>query len=216
MISGEPLAYLIGHWSFFGLDFIVNPSVLIPRPETELLVENALTWLHANPSQRSMAEIGTGSGCISISLSKQIPNLQIYATDISFAALNIAKQNILQHSLNNILLIQSNLLDCISKKFDLICANLPYIPSLSIQRLPLSKYEPIKALDGGKDGLFYIRNFLRVAQGYLSGKSMLLMEIESTQKNAILEIATLFFRDTSIQVMDDLAHLPRLLIVQIE
>jgi release factor glutamine methyltransferase len=209
------LAYLIGHWPFFGMDFIVNPSVLIPRPETELLVENALTWLHANPSQRSMAEIGIGSGCISISLSKQILDLQICATDISLAALNIAKQNILQHSLNNILLIQSNLLDCVSKKFDLICANLPYVPSPSLKFLPVCKYEPLLALDGGKDGLFYIRNFLRVAQSYLSGNSMLLMEIESTQKKAVMEIATLYFHDTSIQVINDLAHLPRLLIVQI-
>jgi release factor glutamine methyltransferase len=213
LISGEPLAYLIGHWSFFGMDFIVNPSVLIPRPETELLVENALTWLHVNPSQRSMAEIGIGSGCISISLSKQILDLQIYATDISLAALNIAKQNMLKHSLNNIILIQSNLLDCISKKFNLICANLPYIPSSSIQSLPVSKYEPLKALDGGKNGLLYIRKFLRVAQCYLSGNSMLLMEIESTQKKSVLEIATLYFRNSSIQVIDDIAHLPRLLII---
>jgi release factor glutamine methyltransferase len=210
------LPYLIGHWSFYGLDFLVNPSVLIPRPETELLVENALTWLRENPSKRSMAEIGIGSGCISISLSKQILDLQIYATDISFAALDIAKKNILLHSLNNILLMQSNLLDCISKKFDLICANLPYIPSSSLKTLAVSKYEPHQALDGGKDGLYYIRNFVNDAKSYLSGNSLLLMEIESTQKNAVLEIAEQCFRNSFIQIIDDLAHLPRLLIIRTE
>jgi release factor glutamine methyltransferase len=195
------------------MDFIVNPSVLIPRPETELLVENAITWLHANPSQRSMAEIGIGSGCISISLSKQILDLHIYATDISLAALKIAKQNIFKHSLNNILLIQSNLLNCISNKFDLICANLPYVPSSSLKLLPVYKFEPLQALDGGIDGLFYIKTFLEVAQNYLSRKSLLLMEIESTQKNAVIEITNKYFRNSSIQVIDDLAHLPRLLII---
>jgi release factor glutamine methyltransferase len=214
LISGEPLPYLIGHWSFYGLDFIVNPSVLIPRPETELLVENALTWLNANPTRRSMAEIGIGSGCISISLSTQIFDLQIHATDVSLAALNTAKQNIIQHSLNNILLIQSNLLDCVSKKFDLICANLPYIASSTLKMLPVSKHEPFQALDGGTDGLFYIRSFLKDAHRYLSDKSLLLMEIENTQKNAVMEIANRHFQNSSIQVIDDLALLPRLLIIQ--
>jgi len=161
-----------------------------------------------------MAEVGIGSGCISVSLSNQIIDLRIYATDISLSALNVAKQNFIQYSLKNFLLIQSDLLNCISNKFDLVCANLPYVPSSSLKLLPVSKYEPLQALDGGIDGLFYIRTFLEVAQNYLSRESMLLMEIESTQKNAVLEIANQYFRNSSIQVIDDLAHFPRLLIIQ--
>ena len=214
LISGVPLAYLIGHWSFFGFDFIVNPSVLIPRPETELLVEKALAWLYTNPSLRSMAEVGIGSGCISISLSTQIPNLQICATDVSLAALHVAQQNINQYSLDKIFLVQSNLLDCIQKKFDLICANLPYIPFSTLETLTVSQHEPIRALDGGEDGLFFIKKFISTAPNYLAEKSLLLMEIESSQKEAVLDIANKYFHDSSIQVIEDLAKLPRLLMVQ--
>ena len=214
LISGVPLAYLIGHWSFFFFFFIVNPSVLIPRPETELLVEKALAWLCTNPSKRFMAEVGIGSGCISIALSKQFPDLQICATDVSLAALHVARQNINQYSLNKIFLAQSNLLDCIQKKFDLICANLPYIPSSTSETLPVSQYEPIQALDGGKDGLFFIKKFISAASNYLADRSLLLMEIESSQKEAVLDIANKYFRNSSIQVIEDLAHLPRLLMVQ--
>ena len=214
LIFGVPLAYLISHWSFFGYDFIVNPSVMIPRPETELLVEKALAWLCTNPSRLSMAEVGIGSGCISISLSKQISDLQICATDVSWTALQVAQQNIYQYSLNKIFLVQSNLLDCIQKKFDLICANLPYIPSSTLETLSVSQHEPIRALDGGEDGLFFIKKFISAAPNYLAHKSLLLMEIESSQKEAVLNIANKYFHNSSIQVIEDLAHLPRLLMVQ--
>ena len=214
LISGVPLAYLIGHWSFFGFDFFVNSSVLIPRPETELLVEKALAWLCTNPSLRSMAEVGIGSGCISVSLSNQIPDLQICATDISLTALQVAEQNINRYSLNKIFLVQSNLLDCFQKKFDLICANLPYIPSSKLDTLPISQYEPIRALDGGEEGLLIIKKFINAAPNYLAEKSLLLMEMESSQKEAMLDLANKYFRNSSIQVIEDLANLPRLLMVQ--
>jgi len=214
LISGVPLAYLIGHWSFMELDFIVNPFVLIPRPETELLVEKALSWLKMNPSCCSMAEIGIGSGCISISLSKRIPELQICATDISLEALHVARQNINRFSVEKIFLVQSNLLDCIQKKFNIICANLPYIPSLALKNLPIRQHEPIQALDGGEDGLFFIKKFISVSPNYLFEKSLLLMEIESSQKEAVLNIANEYFQDSMIQIIEDLANLPRLLMVQ--
>jgi release factor glutamine methyltransferase len=214
LISGVPLAYLIGHWSFFGLDFIVNPSVLIPRPETELLVEKALAWLTDNPSRRSMAEVGIGSGCISISLTKHIPNLQICATDLSWKALQTAQQNITQYSFKQIILFQANLLDCFQKKFDLICANLPYIPTSALETLPVNLYEPIHALNGGIDGLFFIKKFICESSNYLANKSLLLMEIESSQKDAVSAFASEYFRNSSIRIIDDLAHLPRLLMVQ--
>ncbi len=214
LIAGMPLAYLIGHWSFFGLDFVVNPSVLIPRPETELLVEKALAWLSQNLSRRSLAEIGIGSGCISISLSKNFSDLQIYATDISLPALRVAQQNIINYSLNKIFLVQSNLLDCFQRKFDIICANLPYIPTSTLKSLPVSQYEPTQALDGGEDGLFFIKKFLNAAPYYLSDRGLLLMEIENSQKEVVLEIAHFIFPNAAIQIFEDLAHFPRLLMVQ--
>ncbi len=91
--SGEPLPYILGHWEFYGLDFTINADTLIPRPETELLVEQALAWLRARPGLRTAADIGTGSGCIAVSLAAHIPDLQITATDISTAALKIAQGN---------------------------------------------------------------------------------------------------------------------------
>lgn len=209
-----PLAYLIGHWSFFGLDFIVNSSVLIPRPETELLVEKARFWLNVNPNSHSMADVGIGSGCISIALSKYIPDLHIFATDISWAALQIARENIKRYSLTNIFLIQSNLLDGIQEKFDLICANLPYIPARTLETLSVNQYEPHQALNGGENGLFFINSFISAATDYLTSQSILLMEIECSQKETVLEIAKHHFPHSSIQIFEDLAHLPRLLMVQ--
>jgi len=209
-----PLAYLIGHWSFMELDFIVNPFVLIPRPETELLVEKAFSWLNQNPYCNSMAEVGIGSGCISISLSIRAPELQICATDISLDALHVARQNIKRFSLEHIFLVQSNLLDCVQKRFDLICANLPYIPSALLDNLSVSQHEPNQALNGGKDGLYFIKKLISVAPNYLTEKSMLLMEIESSQKEAVLSAANKYFQDSIIQIIEDYSHLPRLLMVQ--
>jgi release factor glutamine methyltransferase len=211
---GVPLAYLIGHWSFFGLDFHIDHSVLIPRPETELLVEKAIAWLKANPSARSMAEVGIGSGCISIALAKSFYDLNIIATDISFQALQISKKNINYYSLSNISLIASDLLGCLDKKFDLICANLPYIPTQDLKSLSVGRYEPLDALDGGGDGLIHIKRLLQISRNFLAHNSLLLMEIESTKFQEVEKISRQFFPDASIQICNDLAGKPRLLMVQ--
>src|SRR5512143_2162838 len=91
--QGEPLPYVLGHQEFFGLDFELTPDVLIPRPETELLVEKALAWLEAAPERRTVADVGTGSGCIAVSLATRLPDLHVLATDISMAALRVARRN---------------------------------------------------------------------------------------------------------------------------
>lgn len=213
--EGYPLAYIIGKQSFYDLDFYIDASVLIPRPETELMVETALNWLLQHPRQRNAAEIGIGSGCISISLAYHIKNLSITATDISWSALQIAKRNIAYHKLTNrICLIQSDLLSCDNFKFDLICANLPYVPRDELSFLEVSRYEPHIALDGGNDGLFFIRQLLENSINWLATNGVLLLEIESRQENSILSLASSIFPHRNIQVFCDLAKLPRLLMIE--
>jgi release factor glutamine methyltransferase len=98
--AGEPLPYVLGHWEFFGLEFDITPDVLIPRPETELLVEKAITWLRQNPEKKTIADIGTGSGAIALSIAVHVPEVNILATDISSKALNVARQNAEKHQVS--------------------------------------------------------------------------------------------------------------------
>lgn len=126
--QGEPLPYVLGHWEFFGLDFIVTSDVLIPRPETELLVELALNWLREHPDPHRVVDVGTGSGCIPISLATTIADLQVLAVDISAPALRVARLNAQKHKVaERVLCVQSDLLTALVGPFDLICANLPYV-----------------------------------------------------------------------------------------
>jgi len=137
--KGEPLPYVLGHWEFYGLDFLITHDTLIPRPETELLVEHALDWLHEHPKRRYGLDIGTGSGCIAISLARHIPDLRIVAVDLSFPALITARQNALQHGvLHQVHFVQTDLILASKIQFDLICANLPYIPSDQLAQLKIN------------------------------------------------------------------------------
>ncbi len=108
---GVPLPYIIGHWEFYGLDFTLSPAVLIPRPETELLVEHALHWLVEHPVRRRILDVGTGSGCIAVSLAVNCPDARILASDISLEALLVARQNVLRHGVSDrVQLLQCDLL----------------------------------------------------------------------------------------------------------
>ncbi len=134
LFNGEPLAYITGTREFYCQPFFVSPATLIPRPETELMVENAIQWLQFNPEAKLGADIGTGCGCIAVSIAKSIPGINFLAVDISYNALQIARRNILQHELKNrIHLIQGNCLNFLGGKVDLICANLPYIPTRKLK-----------------------------------------------------------------------------------
>ena len=136
--AGIPLPYVIGEWEFYALRFKVTPDVLIPRPETELLVETAIKWLEAHPERTRVAEVGTGSGCISTSLAVNLPDIQLTASDISSEALAVASYNVNKHGVySRIKLVETNLLAGIEGPFDLICANLPYIPTGTLQILPV-------------------------------------------------------------------------------
>ena len=215
LAQGEPLPYLIGHWEFFGLDFLVSPAVLIPRPETELLVEQALEWLQDHPRARLAADVGTGSGCIAVSLAKHAPQLRIHAVDRSREALEIARQNAARQNVSEqVIFLQGSLLETASGPFDLVCANLPYIPSAALAGLPVADHEPRQALDGGADGLAAIRALIQDAPRWLAPGALLLLEMQFDQGEEIAALAQEHLPGADISVLPDLAGLPRLVRIE--
>lgn len=214
--KGEPLPYVLGHWEFYGLDFLVTHDTLIPRPETELLVEHALDWLHEHPKCRYGLDIGTGSGCIAISLARHIPDLRIVAVDLSFPALITARQNALQHGvLHQVHFVQTDLILASKIQFDLICANLPYIPSDQLAQLKINGKEPTLALDGGPDGLESIRRFMESAPSLTKSGGLLLLEIEASQGDTLRDLASKVFPKAQTRLHRDLAERDRLISIQL-
>lgn len=213
--AGVPLPYVIGEWEFYCLKFKVTPDVLIPRPETELLVETAIKWLAAHPDRDRVAEAGTGSGCIATSLAVNLPHVHITATDISPEALAVASYNANKHNVHpRIQLVETNLLEGTHGPFDLICANLPYIPTASLLKLRVYLQEPTLALDGGPDGLEVIRKMLDQTSSRLTKGGLVLLEIETGQAKQAVEYARQTFPDAEITTKLDLAGHHRLVQIQ--
>lgn len=213
--QGTPLPYVIGHWEFYQLDFSVNPSVLIPRPETELLVDQALQWFSDHPSRRWAADVGTGSGCIAVSLADQIRDLQIVASDLSFPALTTAAQNARRHGVSGrVHLLQSNLLAPVKTKFDLVISNLPYIPRAKLHQLAVYQREPTLALDGGEDGVEVIAGLLAAAKHGTSPGALLLLEIDEDTGPRSLALGNQHFPEAEIRLKADLTGRDRYLIIQ--
>jgi len=214
--QGEPLPYLLGCWEFYGLEFKVAPSVLIPRPETELLVDQAIHWLRKNPGRRFGVDVGSGSGCIATALAFNIPDLKMVISDISSQAIKLARENLDAHGISGRAYpIQSDLLTAFaSASFDIICANPPYIATDKLRALDVSRYEPISALDGGIDGVETIRRLFEQAPGRLNPGGCMLMEIESTQGENVYKLAKTAFPGAKISVLQDLAKLDRLLYIE--
>jgi release factor glutamine methyltransferase len=212
---GNPLPYVLGNWEFFGLEFEVTPDVLIPRPETELLVERAIAWLRANPSRRRAVDVGTGSGCIAVSLAANLPDIRVMATDISPAALAVAGRNAEKNRVAG--RVEYCCCDLFPDRvgFDLILANLPYIPTETLKKLPICGREPALALDGGPDGLAVIRRLLEQVPDRLMPGGLLLMELEASQGPRVLSLAYDGFSEAEIHLHQDLAERDRLLEVQV-
>lgn len=175
----EPIAYILGYKEFFGLTFLVNKSVLIPRPETETLVEKALTFLQKKKSPL-VVDVGTGSGCIAVSIAKHNPKVKIIATDISSSALGTARKNAILNGVDWIQFKKINLLSKIDKKIDLIVANLPYIPTLRWKKLPteIRDFEPRLALDSRENTMTLYNTLFSQATVLLDKKGTLLYEID--------------------------------------
>ena len=214
--DGEPLPYITGRQAFYGLDFFVNPDVLIPRPETELLVEECIQWLEAHPSRRKVADIGTGSGVIAVCLADHFQDINIYAVDISEKALQLAGQNAnLFHVDKRIRFCQSNLLENCHEQFDLIAANLPYIPTSTLKELAVARFEPLLALDGGENGLDYISKLLTQSPNRLRPGGIIILEIEANQSEDVQQLAKNSFPHAQITLLTDLANHPRILKIQV-
>jgi release factor glutamine methyltransferase len=215
--SGEPLPYVLGHWEFLGMDFDITPDVLIPRPETELLVERAIAWLRQFPDRKMVADVGTGSGVIAVSIATHLSNVRVLATDLSRGALKVARTNAAKFDvLERINFVHCDLLPERAAHprdhhFDLICANLPYIATETLQNLPIYGREPTLALDGGPDGLGVIRRLLHIAPEWLAPHGMILLEVEATRGGAALDLACELFSQAIIRLHKDLAGQDRLL-----
>jgi len=216
---GVPLPYVLERWEFFGLEFIVTTDVLIPRPETELLVETALSWMRQPGSAiRNCIDIGTGSGCIPVSLAVNAPCLGLTATDISPAAIAVAHANAEKHGVaDRIEFHSSDLFETAAlegRRFDLLAANLPYIPSWTLRQLEVYDHEPTLALDGGPDGLALIRRLLQTAPPHIAAGGVLLLEIEASLGNSALALARSAFPQAETRLLQDLAGHDRLLTIQ--
>ena len=219
---GESFPYVLGHWEFFGMELEITPDVLIPRPETELLVAKAISWLRGSKTRRTVADVGTGSGAIAVAIASNVSGAHVLATDISHKALEVARRNALKFNVNDrIDFLQCDLLpphfEAIPTEhhFDLICANLPYIPTETLHGLRIFGYEPTLALDGGADGLDLIRRLLNVAPLWLAPNGMLLLELEATQGIQALNIAQAMFSTAAIHLHQDLAGQDRLLEIKL-
>ena len=213
---GEPTAYLTNHREFYGLDMHVDPRVLIPRPETELLVELALD--RASVLERPIiAEVGVGSGAVAVSLARHLPTATIYATDLSTEALEVAAINCRAHGVEGrVRLLHGDLLVPVPKAMDVIVSNPPYVNRHDLSSLPIEirEHEPLMALDGGADGLDVIRRLLRQVRDRLKPGGTFLMEIGYDQAPRVRDLACSAFPESEVELMKDLAGIERVLVVR--
>jgi len=218
--AGEPLQYITGHQEFYGLDFMVTPAVLIPRPETEFLVERVITITNGFPKEVSplIVDIGTGSGCIAITLAVNLLRARVIATDISGAALEVARANARRHRVGDrIQFIEGDALEPLARlglegAVDILASNPPYVEEATsklVQR-EVREWEPHTSLFAGADGLDFYRRLLLDAPRYLKPGGYLVCEIGYGQLDAILELAGAS-RLKVVDVTRDLQGLPRTL-----
>ena len=214
----EPLAYILGQREFYGINVVLTPAVLIPRPESEGLVEHALfmAMMGMESTDLTIADVGTGSGAIAINLAMHLPMGRIFAVDISDSVLDVAAYNIRAHGVGDrVSLAIGDLLDAVPEPLDLIVANLPYIPTDRISTLqPEVQKEPVLALDGGADGLDLIRRLLAQAENKLKSHGIILLEMDPDQVPVVAELALQHFPKGSTDVEQDLAGMDRILVIR--
>lgn len=215
-LAHEPVAYIIGHKEFFELDFEVTRAALIPRPESEMLVELVLLFAQERGEDLTIADIGTGSGAIAVSLAHALPGSCVIATDVSPEALGLARRNAERHHVaNRVDFRHGDVLDPLDGRVDVIVTNLPYVRTDEWHALPpeLAQHEPRVAFDGGPDGLTLIRRMLRDAPSRLRPGGALFAEISDDQGEAVLALVEQAFPGASSESRKDLANLDRVLCV---
>lgn len=213
----EPVAYITGCREFWGLDFEVTPDVLIPRPETELIVDAALEYAHGHRAPRSLVDVGTGSGCLAVALATEFPAASVIATDVSPAALIVAARNAHRHGVSDRLrLLAADLLDSRVQGADLIVSNPPYIPDADAPGLQreVGRHEPASALFGGPgDGLGILRRMLAAAPACLNAGGRLIVEFGFGQEAGVREAASVTGWEV-VRVGSDLQQIPRIAIMR--
>ncbi len=214
--KGEPLQYILGSWDFFGLEFKIDPRVLVPRPETEVLVELAVKRFKGT----HILDLGTGSGNIAVTLAKLLPKAQVVAVDISPKALTLAKQNAKQHGVaQRINFVHADMGKYCAKPgqpFDLVISNPPYVPTGDMTGLPIDvKQEPALALDGGPDGLNFYKIIIKYSPCLLSEGGWLMMEFGDGQAKALKKLAKGQAAISDIEIHKDLAGKERIFIGKI-
>jgi release factor glutamine methyltransferase len=215
---GVPAQYITGHQEFWGMDLIVSPAVLIPRPETEHVVE-AVLELQASGGGRQatgtprVVDVGTGSGCIALALAKELPNAEIHATDISPAALEIARVNAARHQSERIHFHQTDLLEGLRGAFDFVVSNPPYVGDSEEDtvQLEVRKFEPRSAVFAGPKGTEVITRLIPQANAALRSGGWLVMEISGTIAS---EERTFLDNWENVQIKPDLQSIPRVVIAQ--
>lgn len=216
IIEGVPLQYITNKQEFYGLNFYVDANVLIPQPDTEILVEEVLT-IASKEKKKNLLDICTGSGAIGIALAYHLPNATITMSDISQNALAIARKNAKENKvIEQVEILESNLFEKIEGKFDLIVSNPPYIETNVIPTLSKQvQKEPILALDGGEDGLMFYRKLVEEAPKYLEKGGYLCMEIGYKQKDAVMKLLKESKKYKHIDSKIDLAGNDRIIIAQL-
>ena len=208
-LEGEPSAYITGRREFYGLDFFVTQDVLIPRPETELLVEKAIN-LAEERSYKTIIDAGTGSGVVAVCLALYLPDAAIYATDISSQALELASRNCRKHNVENrITLLEGNLLEPLPEPIDMIVGNLPYVRNTDMQLVNTAGHEPEVALKGGEDGLEYIIAIIGQSVSKLLRGGSILLEVGQGQSQAASRQLKGIYPYGEVDIFRDLAGIER-------
>lgn len=215
-VRREPVSYIVGTREFWGLDFEVTPDVLIPRPETEFIVEEALERIEKD-SRPLIVDVGTGSGCIAIALAHEVPGAHVIATDVSGVALAVARRNAARHGVGDrVRFVETSFLDGIDEAIDLVVSNPPYVPSVSAPGLTpeVRDYEPSVALFGGEDGLEGLRCVLEAALPRLVAGGWLIMEFGCGQDDQVTALVPEYPGLSLLKIRHDIQDIPRTAIIR--